>query len=701
MVEVNEVLYPLQYDSELNFPSVTEVTEATGSDINRNRDAIVRIEHVLGIDPHIGLYTEDPLSATVNKRIEIIENGLAEGRFAFNNINVNNSLLVTTDITGSVIVDIGGDEPGTRIAPVNVRGPMHIFDSGIASNQAIIDVPVHVNARANAISGGSVPGEPILTITDSNANPLLEDRLALIVDGNVLIQNGRLFADFAVSHTQLSDIDTIPRSSVSAFHVSRGDYHSHKRKTDPATGALLDEVDSSPVEETNGLINHEDLLSIHTKTGQTSFIPVTGIAYHVTNGDDHDHKDGRGAQLNHDFMANTDPQTSNHVTNGNSHAHSSAGDGGVVSHYDLTNIGFLNHTEIDYILNVDYKEHINLIDPINADDIDTAFAGEGHHVPQGHVSDNNAHHARYTDEEALAVELVIAADTTSYELGQNTTLQGHIQALGNGTVSEVNSHGLSAGDIGALGGYDAQGNLPDLTQQLLETTITSILQDPEFGALSGNVDEVITGLWTFQHLNGIVIQEGSGGATQSFDYSIASRVPDAINHIDNTGTSPYHAAADLSYDPSGSATPLTATNVKAALDEISEGRILPFTFTTNLPAVSPTGTSRFGFKLPVDINAEVYDASVMWHGNVGGAVSVTVDVLHGPSAGAPVSIMGGAFNIHGAIGPDAPTWLTSVVPFVPTIASGVAPGDNLFVDIGHTGAGNYDVTVTVYIRLTA
>jgi len=142
MAEINEVLYPEQYDSAQNFPAVVEVTEATGEDINRNRDAVIRIEHVLGLNPQIGRYTTNPLTATVGERLDIIENGIAEGRFAFYNLNVRDVLKVTTDTAGLSQVDIGSDVAGTRIAPVYIRGPMRVMDSGLTNNELHIDVPI-------------------------------------------------------------------------------------------------------------------------------------------------------------------------------------------------------------------------------------------------------------------------------------------------------------------------------------------------------------------------------------------------------------------------------------------------------------------------------------------------------------------------------------------------------------------------------
>jgi hypothetical protein len=575
MVEINEVLFPENLDSVLNFPNVTEVTEATGEDINRNRDAILVLERTLGKNPHIGLFTDDPNIATVSQRIGIIENGIAEGRFAFRNLNVNNALVVRTDTAGFARVDIGGNPEGTRIAPVFVRGPLRIMDSGITNNEMRIDVPFISSAKLNVISAGSLPGEPLLRITDTAFNPAVPEKLALLIEGNVLIRNGRLTADFALEHSKLRGIDTTPRAGVTAIHVTRGDFHSHKRKRDPATGALLNEVESNPTEETFGLIDHEDLLNIHTKTSQASFEPVSGVAYHVTGGDDHDHKDGRGAQIDHNALANVNPATSNHITGGDRHAHTAAGDGAPISHSDLLHIGFLSHPEIDQILNVEFKEHLSLIDPENAEDIPglSAFAHLGFHVPLGHVSDPNAHHARYTDEEALAAQVLISADTTVYEEGRKTNSKAHIQAIGSGVVSSKNAHGVSAADIGALEGFDPQGNLPEFTKQFLETALEDILQDPAFNVPRLNEDELVTGLWTFSNIGGIVIQSGSN--TTVLNYAIASKLADTNDHANNIGTAgaalpatsqpPFHHGIDIDNVPAGN---IASTNVQAAINEL-------------------------------------------------------------------------------------------------------------------------------------
>lgn len=758
MVEVNEVSYPINYDTVANFPDVTEVTEATGQDINRNRDAILTIERVLGKNPHIGLYTENSATATVDERLDILENGIAEGRFAYRNLNVNNILVVTTDQAGMGRVDIGGDVNNLNVAPVYIRGPLRVVDSGLSNNFAEVAVPTRFTTRGNSFQGTAITGDPIVRITDSNANPQFTDRLALQIDGNVLIQNGRLLADFAVNHNQLLGIDTTPTATVAAIHVARGDYHSHKRKVDPVTGALLNEVDPTPAEDTFGLVDHKDLLSVFTKNGQTGFIPVDGVAYHVTNGDDHDHRNGHGAQIDHNYLLNVDPATSNHVTGGDDHVHSPSGDGGVISHHYLNDIGFLTHPEIDHILNVEFAEHLLLIDPANANDINDANAGLAHHVPQGHVSDPNAHHTRYTDDEALSAELLVSADTTVYEEGRNTTIRSHIQAIGSGSVASNNPHGLAPSDIGALEGFDSQGNLPDFTRQFLEDAVEDILQTTNV-PLTDQAAE-ITGIWTFNNTGGVIQIQKAASPAVSIQYDDIARFSDIFDHIDDTGTPPYHASEDISYDPSGSTTPLVATDVKAALDEIDTNvndkedqlgplnqvqtteiaalavttplldnaavtiakmsnpySIVPYTFTRQFGQSAddngdtPTTevASIWGIEVPaLASNAEIVQVTAMWRTAGGSApTSVSIDLGRDPGTGTVTWLGGGGTGATPPSPIDINALFTdgraeNVSPhFSTALPVSVSAADDLYVYMTRTAGATTDftdVTVTVYLK---
>lgn len=740
MVETNEVLYPNQFDSVLNFPDVTEITEASGEEVNRNRDAIIRLERTLGIDPHIGLYTENIATATVDERLDIIENGIAEGRFAFRNLNVNNALVVTTDALGGARVDVGGDINNNLVAPVFIRGPLRIVDSGLTSNQAEVDVPVRFNARHNVMEASAIVGESVFRITDNGADPNVLDRYALEVDGNVIVRNGRLTAEFAIEHSKLLGIQTEPRGSTPALHVDRGNFHSHKRKRDPATGALLNEVDANPTEETFGLVDHFDLLNIGTIPGQADFIPIAGQAYHVTGGDFHDHRDGRGAPIDHNFLFNVDPQTSNHVSGGNQHAHRpGVGDGAPINHNDLLGIGFLTHPEIDQYLNVDFKEHIATIDPQNADAIDEAARGSAAHVPLGHVSDPDAHHARYTDEEALSSEVLIAADTTVYEEGRNTTVRSHIQTIGSGTVSAKNPHGLAAADIGALEGFDPQGNLPDFTEQFLEDAIRSIITDPEFGVPLADEDATIIGIWEFSNSGGVINLKKGASPTISISYDDIKRLAsgeddDVFAHIDNTLASPagYHASVDISYDNTASG--LAATEVKGALDElktevdskedtlsasnqvttaqiadlavtnakIANGTIANTKLANPYVVVTYTFTStalksdiaEFGTDFPAGVSGEIIKVTAMRSG--GASADVNVDVLTGTGAlGAASTILNTSPTQIEGFTNQAPGDVT-LVAGTHTITGGTT---RMFVVIEEAGAVAQDITVVVHAKV--
>jgi hypothetical protein len=745
MVEVNEVRYPANFDTIQNFPSVIEITSASGEDINRNRDAILVLERTLGKNPQLGRYTVDPTTATVGQRLDIIENGTAEGRFAFRNINVYDVLKVVTDIAGLAEVDIGASGPpalGVRIAPVFVRGPLTIADSGMQNNEMHIDVPFVSSARENVIQAGSIDGESLLRITDTNANPIFPNRIALEVQGNVLITNGRLFAAFAIEHSQLLGIDTIPRIGVNAIHVTRGDYHQHSRKRDPATGALLNEVDSNPTEDNKGLIDHMDLLNIYTENGQTGFLPVAGVAYHVTNGDGHDHRDGRGAAIDHNFLSNVDPALSNHVTRGNRHSHSSAADdgGAPIDHNSLFNVGFLSHGDIDRLLNVDFANHLARIDPTDASKIDPAQQGLGFHVPQGHVSDPSAHHTRYTDEEALNAQVLISSVTTVYAEGRNTNTRGHIQAIGSGLVSASNAHGLSAADVGALEGFDSQGNLPDFTRQFLENAVAEIISEPSFDVLRGNQNATITGSWTFNNTGGILI--GNNAPTPSyatFDYARASKLDNVINHAYNISPivplTTYHVAVGIGYDPTGTLIPLTATDVQAAINQLdaevsakedqlsgsnqvqvgeiandavttstiasnnvtldklaNQYAITSYTFTTVLTSILPE-IQKYGLLVPTVSDGATIDITAMWDSiGLGGGATINIDVL---VAGSPILVPPLPQDI-GPLGLNFTNGVPNTVPSVPTVLSS---GDSIVVSVDGNGNANpIRITVTVHVK---
>ena len=92
-------------------------------------------------------------------------------------------------------------------------------------------------------------------------------------------------------------------------------------------------VDPNPSENTYGIVRHIDLepATVRTSNKQTDFSPQANVAYHVTNGDDHDHVGGDGAPLRHSNFLEISPLTTNHVSNGDFHVHNLAkGDGGPI-----------------------------------------------------------------------------------------------------------------------------------------------------------------------------------------------------------------------------------------------------------------------------------------------------------------------------------------------------------------------------------
>jgi len=100
---------------------------------------------------------------------------------------------------------------------------------------------------------------------------------------------------------------------------------------DPAISRWL--VDPNPSDDTYGLVRHVDLepVTIRTTNKATGFSPQTDVAYHVSNGDDHDHVGGDGAPLRHSNFLEVDPATTNHVTSGDFHSHDlTRGNGGPI-----------------------------------------------------------------------------------------------------------------------------------------------------------------------------------------------------------------------------------------------------------------------------------------------------------------------------------------------------------------------------------
>lgn len=337
-----EIRYPKEIDQ---LPLTTRVSVDIDQNINALRDAILNIEQVLGLDINIGLFTPNPLSATLSDRLNRIERGIAERNLVFREINVSDSLQVLLDSTNKPFVKIGSGT-STQIAPVTILGPLTILAPAVSKPETLIQTSLKVDistfnpnlSSASLFKGKANSLEPILTIQDTTPNPS-QDSFALKVQGNVKV-TGKLEAEYSIDHTKLLNIDSTPTALTRGLvkHVTSGDYHVHRKgKYNNDLGKWI--VDSSVNDQDYGVISHKDLEGINTLPTQgNDFAPLPGVAYHVTGGDLHDHKAGRGAQIDHGDLANINPKFSNHVTGGDSHSHTSAGDGGQIDHSDLAGI---------------------------------------------------------------------------------------------------------------------------------------------------------------------------------------------------------------------------------------------------------------------------------------------------------------------------------------------------------------------------
>lgn len=349
--EINKVLYPgepnaPQFDTIANWPATTRVTQTTGEDITRNRDALLVLERLLGPNPHIGLFSKDFARATVSERLWLLETGIAEGQYQFKQLTVQGLFSAERDINNVPYLTLGFPRNSTSVATfVNIKGLAHFFDSGSVDPRVWFDVGFKVlkpessnQSTECTIEGVALPDKPLLTIRDYSATKANDPaRLALRVLGNVEIV-GTLTADYSISHATLLDVFTDPvvdsNGNVirAANHVSRGNYHSHyKGLYDATIGRWL--VDPNPTDDTYGLVRHVDLepVTIRTTNKATGFSPQADIAYHVSNGDDHDHVGGDGAPLRHSNFLEIDPATTNHVTGGDFHSHDLAkGNGGPI-----------------------------------------------------------------------------------------------------------------------------------------------------------------------------------------------------------------------------------------------------------------------------------------------------------------------------------------------------------------------------------
>lgn len=339
--EVNTVKYPgdpdsPKFDTIENWPATTQVTQNTGEDITRNRDALLILERILGPNPHIGLFTSDLRTASVSQRLSILEQGVSEGRFEFKRLKVVRAIDTIIDVNQNITLALGAIKNSAHeYTTVEVRGPLHVLDSKADDPRAKFDVgfvvektQVSGQSTESEIKGSSLKNKPLLTITDYNRTNINDrDHTALRINGNLFV-DGYIDGNFALDHARLNGINTDPvidaKGNVitDAIHVTRGNFHTHKRGAfDLTLGRWM--VDANPLEATYGIINHNDLEPISTRTNpnQENFIPNPKVAYHVTGGDTHDHTGGDGAPLRHQFLLGVDPKTSNHVTNGDFHNH--------------------------------------------------------------------------------------------------------------------------------------------------------------------------------------------------------------------------------------------------------------------------------------------------------------------------------------------------------------------------------------------
>lgn len=349
--QVNTVRYPgtptnPQYDTVDNWPATTQVTQNTGEDITRNRDALLIIERLLGPNPHIGLFTTDIRTTSVAQRLSILEQGVAEGRFEFKRLKVERAIETVKDVNEAITLVLGAARTAaSEYTQIEVRGPLRVYNSNASDPRARFDVGFIVEKALEdktstecEIRGSSTKNKPLLLIEDFNRSEINDqDHRALEIRGNLFV-SGYIDGKFALDHNRLNNIQTDPVVGAqgiilqSAIHVSRGNYHSHKRgRYDPDLGRWL--VDSNPQASTYGIIDHSDLEPQSTRTSirQRNFLPDPNVAYHVTNGDDHDHVGGDGAPLRHKFLLGVNPKNSNHVTNGDFHRHDpNVEDGGLI-----------------------------------------------------------------------------------------------------------------------------------------------------------------------------------------------------------------------------------------------------------------------------------------------------------------------------------------------------------------------------------
>ena len=340
-----EIRYPSNLDL---LPLTTQVSVNVGDNINALRDAILNLEQVLGLNVNVGLFSSDPTKATVAERLIRLERGIAERNLVFRELNVSDALqiLLTPDNKPTVRIGRSG-QVDNIVSPVTIIGPLTILAPAIENPRTFIQTPVSIdvtsyNSTASAsslIKGRSNNLQPLLSIQDTNLSPA-DNEFALDIVGNVRL-TGKLTAQFSIQHSQLLGTDTVPTNATRGLvkHVTQGDWHSHRKKQYDTTNKRWI-VDSAVNTQDFGVIRHNDLVGIGTlPTDGDEFAPTPGTSYHVTGGDLHDHKSGRGAQIDHNDLKNINPKYSNHISGGDSHIHNpSLGDGGQISHTYLSDV---------------------------------------------------------------------------------------------------------------------------------------------------------------------------------------------------------------------------------------------------------------------------------------------------------------------------------------------------------------------------
>lgn len=520
--EINKVKYPgtpskPEFDTVLNWPPTTQVTQNTGEDITRNRNAILMLERILGPNPHIGLFTSDLRTASVSQRIGILEQGIAEGRFEFKKIKVERAIETIRNINDLITLTLGAiRDVNHEQTPVEVLGTLRVRDSNAFDSRALFDVGFVVAKTRESLQstkceiiGSSILNEPLLKIVDYARGSLESDEhTALEIQGNLVV-TGYIRGNFALDHKKLNNINTDPvvdakgNVIVDAIHVSRGNFHSHKRgEFNSSLNRWI--VNSNPAESTYGIIDHNDIepQSVRTTSRQQNFLPNKDIAYHVTNGDDHDHVGGDGAPLRHSFLLGIDPKNSDHVTGGDIHTHNpNKKDGGLIESHSIL-LQEKKNEELK-ILNVENKTNFTditlKIDSLlvgDRADIDVAKKDivdlkDQDKLTQSDIDflKNQVQTLKIFSNESVATDSAQDAEIKALK-STTTTHTADIEALKNTTVSH-------AAQITSLNNSQATQNTDISNLQAKVTTVES-----EIGTLQTDVTTLQTNA-TLHHQNAL------------------------------------------------------------------------------------------------------------------------------------------------------------------------------------------------------